>query len=130
MKLKTYLTITSVVLGLFGLSMMLNSANMAKGFGLPLDDLGRVLFRDLGATLIGVAVINWIARTVKDPAALRAILGGNLVAQILGVIVNVADISQGYLGSSGWSGVVLHAVLAAGFAYYYSQLGTPVNKKD
>ncbi len=121
MKLKTFLSISAVVLGLFGLSMIFNSANMAKGFGLDLTDLGRVLFRDLGTTLLGVAAINWLARGIDDAKALKVVITGNLVMQALGVVVNVADISQGYLGSSGWTGVILHAVLAAGFAYYYFQ---------
>ena len=119
MKLKTFLTISAVVLGLFGFSMIVNSANMAKGFGLELNDLGRVLFRDLGTTLLGVAVINWLARNLKDGTAIRAVLLGNLVAQGLGVLVNIANIAQGYMGSSGWTGVILHTVLAFGFAYYY-----------
>jgi hypothetical protein len=119
MKLKTFLGISAVILGLFGLSMIFNSANMAKGFGLDLNDLSVVLFRDLGSTLIGVAVINWMARGTQDTKALKAIVLGNLVIQVLGVIVNVADITQGYMGSGGWVGVLLHAVLAAGFAYYY-----------
>jgi hypothetical protein len=119
MKLKTFLGISAVILGLFGLSMIFNSANMAKGFGLDLNDLSVVLFRDLGSTLIGVAVINWMARGIQDTKALKAIVLGNLVIQVLGVIVNVADITQGYMGSGGWVGVLLHVVLAAGFAYYY-----------
>lgn len=123
MKLKTFLGISAVILGLFGLSMTLNSANMAKGFGLDLDDLGRVLFRDLGTTLIGVALINWLARGVKDVQALKVILAGNLVMQTLGVVVNIANITQGYIGSSAWGGVMLHAVLASGFGYYYMQQG-------
>ncbi len=119
MKLKTFLGISAVVLGLFGLSMVLNTANMAKGFGLELNDLGRVLFRDLGTTLLGIASINWLARSIQDKSALKVILMGNLVVQGLGVIVNIADIAQGYIGSSAWGGVILHAVLAAGFAYNY-----------
>jgi hypothetical protein len=119
MKLKTFFGVSAVILGLFGLSMIFNSANMAKGFGLDLNDLSVVLFRDLGSTLIGVAVINWMARGIQDGKALKAIVLGNLVIQVLGVIVNVADITQGYMGSGGWVGVLLHAVLAAGFAYYY-----------
>jgi hypothetical protein len=122
MKLKTFLGVSAVVLGLFGISMVLNTNNMAKGFGLELNDLGRVLFRDLGTTLIGVATINWLARGVKDVGTLKAILAGNLVMQGLGVIANVANIVQGYIGSSAWGGVMLHAVLATGFAYYYLQL--------
>lgn len=41
--------------------------------------------------------------------------------QALGVVVDIANIAQGYIGSSAWGGVALHAVLAAGFAYYYLQ---------
>lgn len=119
MRLKTFLGVSAVILGVFGLSMTLNSSNMAKGFGLDLNDLGRVLFRDLGTTLIGVAFINWMARGLQDAKALKVVVAGNLVMQSLGAVVNVANISQGYIGPSAWGGVLLHVVLAAGFAYYY-----------
>lgn len=59
---------------------------------------------------------------------LKPILAGNLVAQVLGVIVNVANISQGYIGSSAWGGVFLHAILAAGFGYYYLQIAETSKK--
>src|SRR4051812_33196218 len=121
MKLRTFLRISAVVLGLFGLSMIVNSTNMAKGFGLELNDLGRVLFRDLGSGLIGIAVINWLASNIEGKAVIKLVVIGNFVVQALGVVLNVADITQGYIGSSAWGGVGLHAILAAGFAYYYIQ---------
>jgi hypothetical protein len=125
MKLKTFLGVSAIVLGLFGISMIFNSAGMAKGFGLELNDLGRVLFRDLGTTLLGVAAINWLSRGIEDSKALKVVITGNLVTQALGVVVNVANITQGYIGASAWGGVILHAVLAGGFAYYYIQLQKP-----
>lgn len=74
MKLKTFLGVSAVVLGLFGLSMVFNPTGMAKGFGLELNDLGRVLFRDLGVTLIGVAVVNWLARSIEDTTGVETYL--------------------------------------------------------
>jgi hypothetical protein len=127
MKVRTFLTASAVILGLFGLAMILMPEKMADNFGFEISNLGRVLFRDLGATLLGVAAINWLARDVTDTAGLRAVILGNLVLQVLETIVNVADISQGYMGSSAWGGVALHAILAAGFAYSYSRL-TPTAK--
>ncbi len=124
-KLKTFLRISAIVLGLFGLSMIINEAGMAEGFGLELNNLGRVLFRDLGSGLIGVAVIDWLASSIENGSFIRAVLMGNLIMQTLGVVVNVADITQGYIGSSAWGGVILHAVLAVGFAYYYVKLQKP-----
>ncbi len=119
MKLKTFLTVYAVVIGLLGLSMILNTSNMAKGFDLELNDLGRVLFRDLGTVSIGAAAICWFAREIKHAASIKAIVVGNLIMQTLGVIVNVADVAQGYMGSKAWGGIILHALFAAGFAYFY-----------
>lgn len=121
MKLKTYLGLSAVVLAAFGLAMVLMPQNMANGFGLELNNLGRVLFRDLGSTLLGVAAINWLARGVQDQAGLRAVLLGNLILQVIETIVNIADIMQGYISSSAWGGVILHVILAVGFAYFYSR---------
>lgn len=124
MKLKTFLRVSAVVLGLFGFAMVFMPEKMASNFGLEINDLGRVLFRDLGSTLLGVAAINWLARDLKDKAGLRAILLGNLILQAIETVVNIADISQGYIGSSAWGGVALHIILGAGFAYFYSRLTT------
>ncbi len=127
MKVRTFLTVSAVILGLFGLAMILMPEKMADNFGFEISNLGRVLFRDLGATLLGVAAINWLARDVTDTAGLRAVILGNLVLQVIETIVNVADISQDYMGSSAWGGVALHVILGAGFAYSYSRL-TPAKR--
>ncbi len=130
MNRKNFLSVSAVILALFGLGMVLMPENMAKNFGLEINDLSRVLFRDLGTTLLGVAAINWLARDVRDFGALRAVLLGNFILQVLGTIVNIADIGQGYMGSSGWFGVILHAVLAGGFGYFYSQLSLEKANKN
>jgi hypothetical protein len=127
MKVRTFLTVSAVVLGIFGLAMILMPEKMADNFGFEISNLGRVLFRDLGATLLGVAAINWLARDVTDTTGLRAVILGNFVLQVIATIVNVADIAQDYMGSSAWGGVALHAILAVGFAYSYSRL-TPTKR--
>ena len=52
--------------------------------------------RDLGVTLVGVGVINWLARDATG-AALRGILIGNLVIQVREFLVNGYKLATGAL---------------------------------
>jgi hypothetical protein len=113
------LIIGAALAALFGLAMIFAPDSMANGFGLEMTDSVRVVFRDLGATLLGLAAINWLARNDAGSPALWAVLAGNAVVQLMEVIVNLANLSQGYLNASAWGGIVLHAALLAAFGYYY-----------
>ena len=99
---------------LFGLALLVFPSTMLKGFGLGAPDEAVVLSRDVGATLIGLGVINWMARNAAGEA-LRALLVGNVVVQALELVVNGYEIIVGTLPAQAAGGLVIHLVLGAIF---------------
>ena len=99
---------------LFGLALLVFPTSMLAGFGLAVPTEAKVLSRDVGATLIGLGVINWMARNASGQT-LRALLVGNVVVQALELLVNGYEIAVGELSSQAAGGLLIHLVLGAIF---------------
>ena len=99
---------------LFGLALFVSPESMLAGFGVAAPASTRVLARDVGATLIGLGVINWMARNATG-AVLRALLVGNVVVQALELLINGYEIVVGDLPSQAAGGLVIHLVIGAVF---------------
>src|SRR5712691_9367704 len=99
---------------LFGLGLLVFPTSMLAGFGLAVPTEAKVLSRDVGATLIGLGVINWMARNASGQT-LRALLVGNVVVQALELLVNGYEIAVGELSSQAAGGLLIHLVLGAIF---------------
>jgi len=69
-----------------------------------------------GATPIGLGVIDWLARTA-DKRGLIAVLAGNLVVQLLSLLVVVRTMLLG-AGAAVAPGVVIHIALGGLSAYF------------
>ena len=91
----------------FGLALLVFPTAMLANFGLGTAEEAKVLSRDVGATLIGLGVINWMARNATGEP-LRALLVGNVVVQALEIVV-------GDLPTQAAGGLVIHLVLGAVF---------------
>jgi len=98
----------------FGLALLVFPTAMLANFGLGTPEEAKVLSRDVGATLIGLGVINWMARNaIRQP--LRALLVGNVVVQALEIVVNGYEIVVRDLPTQAAGGLVIHLVLGAVF---------------
>ena len=84
------------------------------GFGVATPVAAKVLARDVGATLIGLGVINWMARNASGEV-LRALLVGNVVVQALELLINGYEVVVGDLPTQAAGGLVIHLVLGAVF---------------
>jgi hypothetical protein len=98
----------------FGLGLLVFPSSMLAGFGLAVPTEAKVLSRDVGATLIGLGVINWMARNAPG-VPLRALLVGNVVVQALELVVNGYEIAVGDLPTAAAGGLLIHLVLGAVF---------------
>jgi hypothetical protein len=98
----------------FGGALLVFPSSMLAGFGLAVPTEAKVLSRDVGATLIGLGVINWMARNATGEA-LRALLVGNVVVQALELLINGWEIVIGELPTQAAGGLVIHLVLGAIF---------------
>jgi len=100
----------------FGLALFVSPESMLAGFGLATPVAAKVLSRDVGATLIGLGVINWMARNASGEA-LRALLVGNVVVQALELVINTYEIVAGDLPGQAAPGLLIHLVLGAVFIF-------------
>ena len=98
----------------FGLGLLVFPDSMLAGFGLGVPVQAKVLSRDVGATLIGLGVINWMARNASGET-LRALLVGNVVVQALELLINGYEVAVGDLPTQAAGGLVIHLVLGAVF---------------
>jgi hypothetical protein len=98
----------------FGLALFVSPESMLTGFGLSTPAAAKVLSRDVGATLIGLGVINWMAPNATGDAQ-RALLVGNVVIQALELVINTYEIAVGDLSTQATGGLVIHLVLGAVF---------------
>ena len=98
----------------FGLALFVSPESMLAGFGLATPVAARVLSRDVGATLIGLGVINWMARNAAGEA-LRALLVGNVIVQALELLINGYEVIVADLPSQAAGGLLIHLILGAVF---------------
>ena len=106
--------IGGVVAVFFGLVILVLPETILTSFGLGTPNEGIVLERDLGATLIGLGLINWMARGATGQP-LRALLVGNVVVQALEIVANGYELIAGLVPLTTVGGLVFHLVLGAIF---------------
>ena len=76
---------------LFELALFQSPESMLAECSLATPVAAKVLGRDVGATLIGLGFINWMARNVTGEA-LRALLVANVVVLALELLINGCEI--------------------------------------
>ena len=91
---------------------------MAAAYGVV--TLGDVILvtRFLGLTSIGWGLVGVLVSQSTDWTALRSVVVGGAVGNILGVIVSAWYTINGVLNAAGWSAVILYGIFFLGFAYY------------
>ena len=119
MKLGTFLAIHAFVALVFGIGFVLAPASVLAPYGMVSMDAGAIFMSRLfGAALIQVGLLAWMARTVIDPAARRAVqraYGGGLV---VGFVVALTGQLAGVANALGWSTVAIYLLLALGYGYF------------
>ena len=107
MKLGTFMAIHAFVAVVFGIGFVLAPASVLAPYGMVNMDAGAVFMSRLfGAALIQIGLLAWLARTVTDPAARRAVqlaYGGGLA---------------GVANALGRSTVAIYLLLALGYGYF------------
>jgi hypothetical protein len=108
------LQIGAVLAFIFGAALALLPDQMLAGFGLGTPKEALVVSRDVGVTLIGLGIINWLARNATGDA-LRGLLWGNIFIQVAETVVNGWEVAAGILPGSAAGGLVIHVALAVVF---------------
>lgn len=116
---KVFFTITAVALFIYGLVALLIPVQFIGVYGSTLDKVGAFVCRYWGSAFLGMAVIMWFARAGEAFQLIRGILLGGLVATVTGFLVGLADAILGDHNAMIWTTVILYAIFAAGFLYFY-----------
>jgi hypothetical protein len=114
--MKVFLSVAAVLAWVFAAALLAFPQEFYAPTRIVLTPMLATLPQAHGATLFGLGVVNWLARGLQG-AAVRPVLAGNLVVQLLSLGV-VARTWQLGAGSNVLPGVVIHVVLGAVFAYF------------
>ena len=117
MKLNVLLVVAAVIAAVFGVAFVVASGPLLSIYGVTLDKANTLVAQLFGASLIGVAVLNWLARNVTDPDARRAVIFANLTQDVVGFVVILIGQLAGIPNAFGWSNVAIYLLLALGFGY-------------
>lgn len=94
---------------------------MMASYGPTLTDSGRFLAQIMGTMLLGIAVISYLAKDIKDKLALNALITGFIIAHAGAFIITLLATSSGLLNQIAAVDILIHGVLAAGFGYFLFQ---------
>jgi hypothetical protein len=125
MKCSTFLSTTGFVAFLFGSGFLLAPEVTGPLYGLPSEPHILMMDRYFGGTLMCVGLLSWLARGVRDDAALRALFQSNAVANVLGVIISAWAALAGLQSAMAWVSVALYGLFAFGCLYF---LGSPTRR--
>jgi hypothetical protein len=103
----------------FGLAFLFIPQQFIAFYGLHANPDGLVFTRSLGGALVGLGFIVFLVSKSKDRNALRGLVVGGLVLHIANGITDYLAVTEGTIDQVGYSIVLLHAVLALGFLYYF-----------
>ena len=118
--MKAFLAVSAVLAWLFGLMLLLGPVQFYAPTGIVMTSLVATLAQAHGATLVGLGIINWLARNA-DRNGLRAVLSGNLVVQILSLVVVVITMRLG-AGMKVAPAIGIHVVLGALNVFFLTRL--------
>ena len=118
--MKIFLAIAAVLAWLFGAMLLFAPTSFYAPTGIAMTPMIATIAQAHGATLIGLGVVDWMAREA-EPRGARAVLAGNLVVQVLSLGVVIRTMMLG-AGASVAPGVVIHLVLGALFATFLVRL--------
>lgn len=125
MKLSNLMAFKSIVCFAFGIPLLLIPVPILFLFGVALDPAGGLVAQLLGAMVILVGTLLWLARNViTSDAALRAIVLAVVVGDTLGFVILLMGQLSGLTNALGWVNVAIWLLFALSFAYF--QFARPV----
>jgi hypothetical protein len=118
MTIRMFFTILAVVSFLFGIGFVLAPDQVLANYGIEHSPALALLGRLFGGALLTLGVILWLARDFRDEAALRAVLIGGLVGDVVNLVAQTMGTWAGTTNALGWSTVLIYLFAAAGSGYF------------
>jgi len=120
-KLSTLFIINAAFALLGALGLLFMPDQLMASYGSTLTESGIFLSQIMGTILLGIAVISYLAKDIKDKIALNALLTGFIIAHAGGFIISLLAASSGVLNQMAAVDIFIHGVFAAGFGYFLFQ---------
>jgi uncharacterized membrane protein YfcA len=118
MDAKLYLAIAAVVAILYGIAFVVIPGQLADMYGIAPGQPNAILNAQFfGAALLEIGVVAWFAREFKEWLAVRGVLIGAVVGDVVGGALNIWANTHGLFNSFGWSSVIVYALLLLGALY-------------
>jgi hypothetical protein len=113
LKYRDVMTVGAIISILFGLAFLVLPTRFTSFYNIELNAGGDLIGRLFGAALIGLGLINWLGRDLKDVQAKRALLTGNAVGTGLGSIIALIGqlMGVGGINSLGWTTVIIYLLM-------------------
>jgi hypothetical protein len=118
MKRSTFMAIGGVLAVAFGLGFILVPEQLMSIYGITLETAGQWIGRLLGSAFIGNGVLTWLARNAEPGEGLRAVVFGDFVLCVLGLVVVILNAITGLGNALVWLNVVIYLFLTVGFGYF------------
>ena len=118
MSVKLYFTIASVVAVLYGLGFVLIPGSMVALYGGPMEPHVTLNVQFFGSALLALGVISWLAKDFREWDAVRGVLIGIVVTDIVGGLLSIWATITGVLNAFGWSSVIVYILLLLGALYF------------
>ena len=121
MNRSTIMVVASVIALVFGVAFLVAPAWLMSLYDVDLLAGGEWVGRYFGSALLGIAALTWLARNATEGEAARAVVVGDLVLSLTGVVVAVLDALSGTGNALIWLNVVIYLLLTLGFGYILFQ---------
>ena len=118
MTLRSFFTILAVLSFLFGIGFVLAPAQVLANYGIETSPALALVGRLFGGALLTLGVILWFARDFRDEAAVRAVLLGALLGDVVNLVVATMGTLSGTSNALGWSTVVIYLYGTLGSGYF------------
>lgn len=115
MSIKTLFTVQSIITLIFGVSFILAPHTVISLYDGELNEMGALIARYFGSSLLMVSAVVWLARDVPDSPALRAILKGFFATLIIGTLVALYGVLFVSHNGLGWLNVLIYGGIAFGY---------------
>jgi hypothetical protein len=118
MTIKTFFTILAVLSFLFGVGFVLAPDQVLANYGIEHSPALALLGRLFGGALLALGAILWLARDFRDEAAVRAVLIGALIGDVVNLVVATMGTLAGTSNALGWFTVLIYLFGAVGSGYF------------
>jgi hypothetical protein len=116
--LRSFFTILAVLSFLFGVGFVLAPGQVLANYGIEYSPSLALVGRLFGGLLLTLSLILWFAKDFRDEAAVRAVLLGALIGDVVNLVVATMGTLSGTSNALGWSTVLIYLYGMLGSGYF------------